>query len=174
MLVITLRTKKNPYNNNLLSEQFIKYSLRKSYLLYGRFSVLIQSIKGLQEILKIFLNKKYSKLVVYTCLFPTPFLFLKAFLKIFKLDHKLKIINLIQGTPSFLRARNRKNNIYFYLEDFIRKKIYILLYSYSNYIICSSKRIASQIGSLVNHELIRVIPNGVLKKMPKKETCHIC
>ena len=48
------KNKKNLLEINLLSEKFIKYSLKKSNILYGRFSVLIQSIKGFQEILKLF------------------------------------------------------------------------------------------------------------------------
>ena len=53
--------------NHLLSEDFIKFSLNKSFLIYGRFSVFIQSIKGLQVILKIILNNRYKKIVVYSC-----------------------------------------------------------------------------------------------------------
>ena len=164
-----LKKDKKMYINHLLSEDFIKFSLNKSFLIYGRFSVLIQSIKGLQVILKIVLNNRYKKIVVYSCLFPTPFLLLKAILGILKIEHKLKIINFIQGTPSFLRNSNRKKNIYFNLEDFLRKKIYRSLYSYSNYIVCSSQRVAEQIGNKVDTECIKVIPNGVLKKMPHKK-----
>ncbi len=164
-----LKKNKNLYINNLLSKKFIEFSLSKSFLFYGRFSVFIQSLKGLQEIFNIFFNKKYSKLVVYTCLFPTPFLFLKAILKIFKIDNNIKIINFIQGTPSFLRDNSQNKNIYFTLEDIIRKNIYRKLYSYSNHIICSSKKIADQLGNLVSAELIKVIPNGVIRKMPKKK-----
>ena len=43
----------NNEQNNLLSQKFIKLSLRRSYLLYGRLSVLIQSIGGLVKIMKI-------------------------------------------------------------------------------------------------------------------------
>tara|TARA_Y200000002_G_scaffold275697_1_gene229956 strand:- start:4210 stop:5346 length:1137 start_codon:yes stop_codon:yes gene_type:complete len=164
-----LKKNKNLYINNLLSKKFIEFSLSKSFLFYGRFSVFIQSLKGGQEIFNIFLNKKYTKLVVYTCLFPTPFLFLKAILKIFKIDNNIKIINFIQGTPSFLRENNQNKNIYFTLEDIIRKNIYRKLYSYSNHIICSSKKIADQLGNLVSAELIKVIPNGVIRQMPKKK-----
>lgn len=155
--------------NNLLSEKFIKFSINNSSLIYGRFSIFIQSIKGLEEILKIFLNKKYSKLVVYSCLFPTPFLFLKAILKTLKINHKIKIINFIQGTPSFLRSSNQKKNIYLNFENILRKKIYSSLYRYSNYIVCSSQRVADQIGNHVKKDCIKVIPNGVLKKMPQKQ-----
>ena len=53
------KSKKNRLEINLLSEKFIKFSLKKSFILYGRFSVLIQSIKGLQEIFRIFGKNKY-------------------------------------------------------------------------------------------------------------------
>ena len=163
------KNKKNLLEINLLSEKFIKYSLKKSNILYGRFSVLIQSIKGFQEILKLFRKNNYTTLVVYTCLFPLPFLFLKSVLKVIKKEHKIKIINFIQGTPSFLRNNFRKKNIYFKLEDYLRKQIYKNFYANSNYIICSSKKLANQLENILNKDLIRVIPNGIIKNMPKKE-----
>ncbi len=160
----------NNKQNILLSQKFIKLSLRNSYLFYGRLSVLIQAIGGLVKIIKIVFAKKSTKIIVYTCLFPTPFLIAKAFLKIIKKDHYLKIINFIQGTPSFLRDENsKKRNFFFFIEDIIRKIIYSNIYNYSNYVVCSSKRLANQLGLLIKKDLIKIIPNGVIEEMPKKK-----
>ena len=94
----------------------------------------------------------------------------KGFLKIIKKDHYLKIINFIQGTPSFLRDQNsKKRNFFFSIEDFIRKIIYSNFYNYSNSVICSSQRLANQLGLLIKKDLIKIIPNGVIEQMPKKK-----
>ena len=58
-------------------------------------------------------------------LFPTPFLLLKSYFKTLKIEHNIKIINFIQGTPSFLRIIIEIKNIYFNLEDFLREKFII-------------------------------------------------
>ena len=55
------------------------------------------------------------------------------------------------------------------MENYLRKQIYTKFYGNSNYIICSSKKLAIQLGNILNKDLIRVIPNGIIKNMPKKE-----
>ena len=153
----------------LLPKNYIKFTLKNSKILYGRFTIFLQSSLGLIKLFKIFLSNKNCEIIIYSCLFPTPLLLAKSFLKLFNCQDSIKIINFIQGTPSFLRTKNQKRNPYFYFENILRKIIYTNLYKNSNYIICSSHRLADQISNYLDKRLIKVIPNGILKELPKRK-----
>ena len=167
--ILNKKSKRIFENNNLLSKNVIKISLNLSNILFGRFTVAIQSFIGFTIIIKLLLLGKYKKLVVYTLLFPLPFLIFKVFLKLVNLESFLIIYNFPQGTPSFLRPKYiNKENLFLKLENNVRKIIYSILYNYSNKVICSSYRLANNLKDRINNKLILVIPNGVLNKMPNK------
>ena len=167
--ILNKKSKRVFENNNLLSKNVIKISLKLSNILFGRLTVAIQSFFGFIIIIKLLLFRKYKKLVVYTLLFPLPFLIFKVFLKLANLDSVLIIYNFPQGTPSFRRPKSvNTENLFLKLENNIRKIIYSVLYNYSNKVICSSYRLANNLKYKIKNKLIFVIPNGVLNKMPNK------
>ena len=154
---------------HLLPRSYIKFTLTKSKILHGRLCIFLQSSLALIKLFIKFLSHKNCEIIIYSCLFPTPFLLAKSFLKLFKHEDSIKIINFIQGTPSFLRMHHQNSLPYFHFENILRKLIYTHIYKYSDYIICSSYRVADKISDFVDKRLLKVIPNGILKELPKKE-----
>ncbi|MDB4683208.1 glycosyltransferase [bacterium] len=156
--------------NTLISKQLLVICWKTSRFLAGRFTVALIAAIALTRLFFLMFAKRPSVIVFYTCIFPTPILVLKHIFSLPMLSGlfpTLRIVNFIQGTPSF--SNIYINDPFRRIESSIRLLIYKNFYASSDFIVVSTPSLRHLIRNTIfppnDSSLstkVRLIPNGIL------------